>query len=169
MAASTDEELLLLILNSTPLVDGKPQDLFSDATAACATLRQLGGTGTFEELNAVRSARSLLQGVTRGELTADCLAPLLVGVRQVPYLTATRLDWRLSAPAHHQCVVRAVLTWASLRESAPGRLRPCANAECRLFLLDRSRANTARWCSMATCGNRLKARRHYRKTRTQPS
>jgi hypothetical protein len=38
--------------------------------------------------------------------------------------------------------------------------------ECRLFLLDRSRANKARWCSMATRGNRLKARRHYERTRT---
>jgi predicted RNA-binding Zn ribbon-like protein len=43
----------------------------------------------------------------------------------------------------------------------PGRLRPCANPECRLFLLDESRSGTARWCSMATCGNRLKARRHH--------
>ena len=29
-----------------------------------------------------------------------------------------------------------------------------------MFLLDESRSGTARWCSMATCGNRLKARRH---------
>ncbi|MEU1163642.1 CGNR zinc finger domain-containing protein [Streptomyces sp. NPDC005921] len=47
----------------------------------------------------------------------------------------------------------------------PGRLRPCANPECRLFLLDRSKGNSARWCSMAVCGNRMKARRHYRRTR----
>jgi predicted RNA-binding Zn ribbon-like protein len=30
-----------------------------------------------------------------------------------------------------------------------------------MFLLDASRSGTARWCSMATCGNRLKARRHH--------
>ncbi|WP_425503278.1 CGNR zinc finger domain-containing protein [Psychromicrobium silvestre] len=42
----------------------------------------------------------------------------------------------------------------------PGRLRPCANLECNKFLIDHSRPNTARWCSMADCGNRLKARRH---------
>ncbi|MEV6129094.1 CGNR zinc finger domain-containing protein [Streptomyces violaceusniger] len=50
----------------------------------------------------------------------------------------------------------------------PGRLRPCENPACRLFLLDRSRANTARWCSMKTCGNRLKARRHQARARKAP-
>jgi predicted RNA-binding Zn ribbon-like protein len=33
-----------------------------------------------------------------------------------------------------------------------------------LFLLDRTRAGTARWCSMSVCGNRMKARRHYGRT-----
>jgi predicted RNA-binding Zn ribbon-like protein len=61
--------------------------------------------------------------------------------------------------------VRAVLAWGVVTHDLPGRLRPCANDECRLFLLDRSRANTARWCSMAICGNRMKARRHYQRTR----
>ncbi|MCI4066294.1 CGNR zinc finger domain-containing protein [Micromonospora sp. R77] len=163
---STDEDLLLLILNSTPVVDGEPRDLLADSTRARATLREFGGTGTHEEWDAVRSARPLLQGVARGELASDSLAPLLTDACRVPHLTATGLDWSLTAPPDRQCVVRAVLAWADLREVAPGRLRPCANDECRLFLIDRSRANTARWCSMAACGNRLKARRHYRRART---
>ncbi|WP_341716374.1 CGNR zinc finger domain-containing protein [Micromonospora sp. FIMYZ51] len=168
MAVSTDEDLLLFILNSTPVVDGEPRDLLADPTSACSTLREFGGTGTREEWEAVRSARPLLQGVARAELTADSLAPLLADAVQIPHLTATRLDWSLTAPPDQQCVVRAVIAWAGLRETAPDRLRPCANDECRRFLVDRSRANTARWCSMATCGNRLKARRHYRRARTQP-
>ena len=32
-------------------------------------------------------------------------------------------------------------------------------------LLDRSRPGTAKWCSMATCGNRMKARAHAQRTR----
>jgi predicted RNA-binding Zn ribbon-like protein len=54
-----------------------------------------------------------------------------------------------------------VLAWGEVERDLPGRLRPCANDECRLFLIDRSRAGTARWCSMSGCGNRMKARRHY--------
>ncbi|MEV6693745.1 CGNR zinc finger domain-containing protein [Micromonospora sp. NPDC051196] len=52
---------------------------------------------------------------------------------------------------------------------ARGRLRSCGNDECRLFHLDRSRANTARWYSMKTCSNRLKARRHQERARYQPT
>jgi predicted RNA-binding Zn ribbon-like protein len=47
----------------------------------------------------------------------------------------------------------------------PGRLRACANPDCRRFLIDRSNANKARWCSMAVCGNRMKARLHYQRVR----
>jgi predicted RNA-binding Zn ribbon-like protein len=35
-----------------------------------------------------------------------------------------------------------------------------------MFLIDHSKAGTARWCSMAVCGNRMKARRHYQRART---
>jgi predicted RNA-binding Zn ribbon-like protein len=35
-----------------------------------------------------------------------------------------------------------------------------------LFLIDHSKPNKARWCSMAVCGNRMKARRHYERSRT---
>jgi predicted RNA-binding Zn ribbon-like protein len=59
--------------------------------------------------------------------------------------------------------------WDALRIASPGRLRACANSECQLFLIDRSKPNTARWCSMAICGNRMKARRHYLRGRTTPS
>jgi predicted RNA-binding Zn ribbon-like protein len=44
---------------------------------------------------------------------------------------------------------------------AQGRIRRCANDECLWLFLDRSKAGTRRWCDMASCGNRAKARRHY--------
>jgi predicted RNA-binding Zn ribbon-like protein len=40
-------------------------------------------------------------------------------------------------------------------------VRRCANDECVWLFLDRSKAGTRRWCDMASCGNRAKARRHY--------
>ncbi|WP_406088147.1 CGNR zinc finger domain-containing protein [Streptomyces virginiae] len=42
----------------------------------------------------------------------------------------------------------------------PGRIRKCANPPCPLHFLDTSRKGQRRWCSMAVCGNRAKARRH---------
>lgn len=45
------------------------------------------------------------------------------------------------------------------------KVRRCANPECGWLFLDDSRAGKRRWCSMASCGNRAKARRHYHKSR----
>lgn len=45
------------------------------------------------------------------------------------------------------------------------RVRVCAGATCNWLFLDRSRNRSRRWCDMATCGNRAKARRHYHRVR----
>lgn len=45
------------------------------------------------------------------------------------------------------------------------RVRECAGATCTWLFLDQSRNRSRRWCSMETCGNRAKVRRHYRKQR----
>jgi len=38
------------------------------------------------------------------------------------------------------------------------RLKVCANDACQLAFYDASRNRSGRWCSMATCGNRMKGR-----------
>ena len=39
-------------------------------------------------------------------------------------------------------------------------LRTCAATDCGMVFLDRSQAGRRRWCSMETCGNRVKAAAH---------
>jgi predicted RNA-binding Zn ribbon-like protein len=39
------------------------------------------------------------------------------------------------------------------------RLKLCGSETCRWAFYDRSRNHSSRWCTMATCGNRQKARR----------
>jgi predicted RNA-binding Zn ribbon-like protein len=46
-----------------------------------------------------------------------------------------------------------------------GRVRECGGENCNWLFLDTSRNGRRRWCSMADCGNRAKAKRHYRRTR----
>lgn len=47
-------------------------------------------------------------------------------------------------------------------------IRECASETCSWLFVDRSRNHRRRWCDMATCGNRAKARRHYqRRKRTR--
>ncbi|GAB3831702.1 CGNR zinc finger domain-containing protein [Kribbella italica] len=151
---TTDEQLLLDLLNSTPLVAGVEQDRLKETAAWAET----PGRDGRRALVAVRSA---LQNVVRGEEAPSALTPFLRDVRQVPAMTPDGVTWTLEAPAAHRTAIRAILAWNELKATKPGRLRPCENPECQLFLIDRSKANTARWCSMASCGNRLKARRHY--------
>jgi predicted RNA-binding Zn ribbon-like protein len=158
----TDETLLLDLLNSTPVVDGVPQDLLGDAGA---WLRERGGAGTDAEQTAILSVRAKLQAVVRGDQPPAALLPELDGVSYRPVAADHSLRWELSAPPARLLAARCVVAWDELHRRDPGRLRPCANDECALFLLDRSKANTARWCSMAVCGNRMKARRHYQRTR----
>jgi predicted RNA-binding Zn ribbon-like protein len=47
------------------------------------------------------------------------------------------------------------------------KVKRCANPECGWLFLDDSRAGKRRWCSMESCGNRAKARRHYHRSREQ--
>ncbi|HEY4932597.1 MAG TPA: ABATE domain-containing protein [Terriglobales bacterium] len=41
-------------------------------------------------------------------------------------------------------------------------VRQCAADDCAWLFLDESRNRSRRWCDMSVCGNRQKARRHYR-------
>jgi predicted RNA-binding Zn ribbon-like protein len=46
------------------------------------------------------------------------------------------------------------------------RVRECAGHPCGWLFLDTSRNRSRRWCSMESCGNRAKARRHYERVRS---
>jgi predicted RNA-binding Zn ribbon-like protein len=146
------QAVLLDLLNTTPVIDGQMVDQL-DA-------RWLRAHGAPKGAD-VRDLRDDLQRVVRMEADASVLRPYLTDARQLPDVGPDGVTWSLEAdwPA------RLVLAWGELERDMPGRLRPCANEECRLFLIDRSRAGTARWCSMSGCGNRMKARRHYSRTK----
>ena len=47
----------------------------------------------------------------------------------------------------------------------PARIKSCADFRCAWLFYDTSRNRSRRWCSMEDCGNRAKARRHYRRAR----
>ena len=159
------EDFLLALLNSTPVIDGKPIDDLADPARARAWLVGVGGLGTEAELRYVLQVRQSLQAVVRGRQPPDALAAELRGVVSVPAVADGLITWTLSMAPERELAVWAVLAWDALARQSPGRLRPCANDECCLFLIDRSKANAARWCSMAVCGNRMKARRHYQRSR----
>jgi hypothetical protein len=165
LAAREDEVLLLDLLNSTPVVDGAQRDLLAGDGESREWARARGGVGSATEIAHLCRVRDRLQAVVRGVQPPDALMPFLSGVRLIPEIESDGLRWTLDVADDERLPARALLAWGQVQESMPGRLRACANHECRLFLLDRSKPNNARWCSMRTCGNRLKARRHYERTR----
>jgi predicted RNA-binding Zn ribbon-like protein len=79
-----------------------------------------------------------------------------------------RLNWveTKGKASLHRIVWPIIWSAAELLTSEPP-LRPkvCAGDGCGWLFLDESRASSRRWCSMTDCGNRAKARRHYRRTR----
>ena len=44
-------------------------------------------------------------------------------------------------------------------------VKPCQGTNCVLLFYDTTKSHTRRWCSMAGCGNRMKAAAHYRRSR----
>jgi predicted RNA-binding Zn ribbon-like protein len=59
---------------------------------------------------------------------------------------------------------------ALLESGALKRLKRCpGSADCGWLFLDTSKNASRRWCSMAGCGNRAKARRHLRKIGARPA
>ncbi|WP_199253789.1 CGNR zinc finger domain-containing protein [Mycolicibacterium mengxianglii] len=163
---AADEALLLDLLNTTPVIDGVPTDALADFDTAARWMQDHDIPAREAEWTALVSARSTLQAISRGEQSPTTLQPFLTAARLEPVAQEDGVRWQLVVDGDTSGAVRAALAWDGLRLTSPGRLRPCANTECQLFLIDRSKPNTARWCSMALCGNRMKARRHYRRARS---
>lgn len=156
------EELVLAVLNTTPTIDGTRRDLLLGAGGA-ALIEQWGGQGEGSR-HALVLARDAVQNiVATGAMNTDLSDVLTRQVRQRPRIGADGLAWELDAPPRFTLAIRFLTEWTQLVAGRPGRLRRCANPDCSLFLLDRSNANARHWCSMTSCGNRMKARRHHRR------
>ena len=130
------------------------------------------------DLKEIRAAREELHGALRPlavGFPADATALEALNRRLGAFARHRRLAWREdgaawrvapSAPA----VVRFLAPIldsgvAILTEIKADRVKRCEDPQCGWLFLDRSSRGARRWCSMADCGNRAKAQRHYRKKR----
>ena len=81
-----------------------------------------------------------------------------------------RLSWCPPRPDTPESVLAPIL-WSAgdvLTGESQGRVKLCAADGCGWVFLDASRKTNRLWCSMEGCGNRAKARRHYRRTQAAP-
>jgi predicted RNA-binding Zn ribbon-like protein len=75
-------------------------------------------------------------------------------------------QWDLDGRALDGLLAPLVESAADLLTSGDaGRLRECEAPTCSRLFIDRSKNRSRRWCDMAVCGNRAKARRFQARTR----
>jgi predicted RNA-binding Zn ribbon-like protein len=75
------------------------------------------------------------------------------------------LDWKAENFGLESVLWPIIRSFADLVTSDDrDRIKQCSN--CGWVFVDRSKNKSRRWCSMETCGNRVKAQRYANKTRT---
>ncbi|MEV0358184.1 CGNR zinc finger domain-containing protein [Nocardia sp. NPDC050697] len=157
------EPLALDLLNTRWNGGGGPRDLLADLDGleiwlGTAGLAAPANTATLAALRIARDA--VYDTVTTGDSAA--LNAVLAHGRLRRSLTAagpvTEPD--VADPAELPGWLAANDLLDLIARDA-GRIRQCAHPDCVLFFYDTSRNGTRRWHSMAACGNRTKAARHY--------
>jgi predicted RNA-binding Zn ribbon-like protein len=76
--------------------------------------------------------------------------------------------WQIGPAPLRAATLLAPVLWSAgdlMARDRRRRVRLCANAQCLWLFLDQSKGGTRRWCDMASCGNRAKARRHYQRSK----
>jgi predicted RNA-binding Zn ribbon-like protein len=169
------EPLALDLLNTHWMPSGTPADLLATDAGTQAWLAAAGAAppvpGTRQALAQARQAiRDVVSGQGQPAALDRLNAVLGHGCLRLsispPLNPAQTLQ--VDDPAWRPAVTAAANLLELLAE-APDRVRRCQNPACVLWFFDTTRNRTRRWCSMASCGNRAKARRHYDRTTTKPA
>jgi len=79
-----------------------------------------------------------------------------------------RLEPESSGPVGAMGRLVAAL-YAAMQSEEWDRLKLCGSGTCRWAFYDRSKNHSSRWCTMASCGNRAKARRFRQKEKASSS
>ncbi|MGA5038251.1 CGNR zinc finger domain-containing protein [Streptomyces capoamus] len=168
----TGEPLALDLLNTRWNREGATQDLLADTDGLAVWLTGNGLAGTYPAdagvLRRLRTARDAIKAAVDGSPREA--APLVDAV-----LEHGRIRARLTADGPAEEAEFADPAWGpawlaarnylELLTATPERIRSCAGGHCILYFFDTSRNGTRRWCSMAACGNRAKASRHYARSK----
>jgi predicted RNA-binding Zn ribbon-like protein len=118
-------------------------------------LRQLArGNGEGADLALDERAFASINDSVRGAAVEIRLTP--EGPRFLP-AAAGQLDGAVG--------LLLAITAQSIVDGSWQRLKICPGENCGWAFYDHSRNGTGRWCSMAVCGGRAKARAHYHRTR----
>jgi predicted RNA-binding Zn ribbon-like protein len=126
--------------------------------AVLAQARELRAVG-HEILSALARAKPPARTALRAFNQALALGTPSLGLE----VRGGRLGWSHAGDLAPETILHRLGWSVALFLTSPelDRLRLCANAECGWLFLDTTKNRSRRWCSMAECGSRAKARRHY--------
>ena len=130
------------------MTDGADGAVLAEMRSFRAHLREVL-TSALEDRSANEVARRAV---------AVALQQASTGTPIAPVSAPPRTDGTLALKAALAVSALAVLT--DRREI--DRVKMCEGSNCGWLFVDESRGRNRRWCRMETCGNRAKARRHYR-------
>ena len=161
-------EPLALDLVNTTWPDGEgSRDVLANRSGHEQWLREndLPGPSTAAARRALVQARDTITAALERPAPAALAALDSILERGCLRIWATKLGEREELEIEREWRVPwlAVRSLLRLLDEHPRRVRNCANPDCPFWFLDTTRSGTRRWCSMTICGNRLKARRHYRR------
>ena len=165
---SRGEPLALDLVNTSWREDGEKRDLLASPAGARAWLAEhgLGHGGGPAERDALRAGRAAIRHTLEGERGGRrALNAVLAQGRITPQLGPNGPREHIEVAADHAAAWTAARDLLRLLATRPERLHRCANPDCVLWFEDSTRPGSRRWCSMAACGNRAKARRHAQRTR----
>ncbi|GAA2433903.1 CGNR zinc finger domain-containing protein [Streptomyces lavendulocolor] len=166
------EPVSMDLLNTRWVHDGAPRDLLTDTAGLAVWLASTGLSARFtadaptlEHTLAARDALAALVDPPGDRPARDRLNAVLDHGRIRATLTAEGPgeEPEFADPSWGPAWT-AARDYLDLLRTAPDRIRACAHEACVLHFFDTSRNGTRRWCSMAVCGNRAKASRHYART-----
>ena len=152
-----------------------PDDLAAWTTSALARDGKPLSRREFERaVEARETIWRVFDATARGKAPAATdLAALNALLAETPPRASLRRDragyaWDVDLRSGSALASLAPVLWSAGDLLAGGgldKVRRCANPECGWLFVDDSRAGKRRWCSMQSCGNRAKARRHYHRSK----
>jgi len=165
--------LVVDFVNTSPTEEGG--DVISTPHGLSAWLRDRGLLAGSESVSLEDTARAVefrdalreLVGThSGGTLSAGAIEALGRAGRAAPLRVAAGPDGRLrlegASPSPLERAMGQILA-AAFTAAAGGtwsRIKLCQDPRCGRAFYDRSRNRSGRWCAMAVCGNRAKARRY---------
>src|SRR6267143_4816294 len=163
--------LVQAFVNTVDLQDGPEQLSHPDALGAWLVAHELIEAGQSVPEDGLKHAIAVREAI-RGVIGANSggkVYPLDVTTLNEA-ATASRLRARFGADGRSRLEPEAdgvagamgrmvAAVFAAMADEDWSRLKLCGSTMCRWAFFDMSRNHSSRWCTMASCGNRQKARR----------